>query len=155
MLWCHRLFNLSLTTGFFPESWKLARIVPVPKLMVMSAPSNCCPTCISISSVMSKILDHVHQILSDFLSINYALSVRQWGFLPGKSTESTLLTVTHDWLHQLEMGNEVCSSFFNLKKAFDSVSHHLLLHRLEEIATDPYIDSKLPYLPFTGSCCWW
>ena len=133
-----RLFNLSITTGSFPESWKLARIVPVPKSVVMSAPSNYRP--ISILSVVSKVLErHVHQFLSDFLSVNYPLSVRQWGFLPGRSTVSALLTVTHDWLHQLEMGNEVCSIFFDLKKAFDSVSHCLLLHRLEEIGSDPYV----------------
>ena len=56
-----RLFNLSLTNGSFPESWKLARIVPVPKSAVMSAPSNYHP--ISILSVVSKLLErHVHQI---------------------------------------------------------------------------------------------
>ena len=66
-----RLFNLSITTGCFPESWELARIVPVPK-SVVSAPSN------SILSVVSKFLEcHVHKILSDFLSVNYRLSIRR------------------------------------------------------------------------------
>ena len=78
-------------------------------------------------------------ILFNFLSDNYPLSARQCGFLPGRCTASALLTVTHDWLQQLEMGNEVCSIFFDLKKAFDSVPYSLLLHRLEEIATDPYV----------------
>ena len=128
----------SLTNGSFPESWKLARIVPVPMSAVMTAPSNYHP--ISILSVVSKLLErHVHQILFDFLSISYPLSVRQWGFLPGRCTAPALLTVTHDWLQQVEMGNEVCSIFFNLKKAFDSFPHHLLHQRLEEIETDPYI----------------
>ena len=114
------LFNLSLTTGSFPESWKLARIVPVPKSDALSAPSNYRP--ISILSVLSKLLEcHVHQILLDFLCINHPLSMCQWGFLPGRCTASTLLTVTHDWLQQLEVGNNVCSLFFDLKKAFDGV----------------------------------
>ena len=132
------LFNLSLATGSFPDSWKLARIVLVPKSDALTAPSNYRP--ISILSVLSKLLErHVHQILLDFLCINHPLSMCQWGFLPGRCTASALLTVTHDWLQQLEVGNDVCSVFFDLKKAFDSVSHHLLLYRLEEISIDPYI----------------
>ena len=50
-----------------------------------------------------------------------------------------MLTVSHDWLQHLEIGNEMCSIFFDLKKAFDIVHHHgVQLHRLEEIAVDPY-----------------
>ena len=49
------------------------------------------------------------------------------------------IAVTHEWLQQLELGNEVCSIFFDLKRAFDSVSHSLLLQSLVEIEADPYI----------------
>ena len=49
------------------------------------------------------------------------------------------IKVTHDWLQQLEQGNEVCSVFFDLKKAFDSVPHHLLLQRLVQFNTNPFI----------------
>jgi hypothetical protein len=45
-----RLFNLSITTGSFPELWKFSRIVPVPKSVVRTAPSNYRP--ISILSVV-------------------------------------------------------------------------------------------------------
>ena len=133
-----KLFNLSLTSGAFPEAWKLARIVPVPKSGDMSSPSNYRP--ISILSIVSKLLEHhVYQLLFQHLRTNYPISSKQWGFLPGRCTSSALLTVTHDWLHQLELGNEVCSVFFDLKKAFDSVPHSLLLQRLCEIHTDPFI----------------
>ena len=124
-----RLFNLSLTSGTFPESWKLARIVPVPKATDMTSPSNYRP--ISILSIVSKLLErHVHQLLFQHLCNYSPISHRQWGFLPGRSTSSALLSVTHDWLQQLEQGNEICSVFFDLRKAFDSVPHHLLLQRL-------------------------
>ena len=92
-----RIFNLSLSTGTFPNSWKLARIVPVPKSGDSADPTNYRP--ISILSVVSKLLErHVHQSIFRYLSIHHPLSVRQWGFLPGRCTASALLSVTHKWL---------------------------------------------------------
>ena len=133
-----RLFNLSLSTGTFPNSWKLARIVPVPKSGDSADPTNYRP--ISILSVVSKLLErHVHQLIFRYLSIHHPLSVRQWGFLPGRCTASALLSVTHDWLQQLELGIDTCVIFFDLRKAFDSVSHSLLLQRLEEIGINEYL----------------
>ena len=133
-----KLFNKSLTSGKFPQAWKMARVVPVPKAGDTSSVSNYRP--ISILSVVSKLLEkHIHRLLFDHLCNKYPLSSRQWGFLPGRSATSALLSVTHDWLEQLEQGKEVCSIFFDLRKAFDSVPHCLLLQKLCEIGTNPYI----------------
>lgn len=133
-----RLFNISLSTGVLPNTWKQARIVPVPKSGNTSDPSNYRP--ISILSVVSKLLErHVHQLLLHHLTVNHPLSARQWGFLPQRCTASALLSVTHDWLQQLELGNETCVVFFDLKKAFDSVPHSLLLQRLHEIDVNQYL----------------
>ena len=43
--------------------------------------------------------------------------------MAGKSTTSALLTVTHDILNSLDDGDKVCTVFYDLKKAFDSVPH--------------------------------
>ena len=133
-----RLFNLSLTTGCFPDDWKLARVVPVPKSSDHSSPSNYQP--ISILLILSKLLErHVYGLIFYHLRDNCPISSRQWGFLPGRSSVSALLSVTHEWLKNLEDGNEVCSVYFDLRKAFDSVPHRLLLQKLSDIQLDPYI----------------
>ena len=134
-----RLFNLSLSTGILPDPWKRARIVPIPKsTQNQSSPTNYRP--ISILPLVSKLLEkHVHKLLFCHLHENYPISSRQWGFLPGRSAQSALLSVTHNWFQQLEKGNEVCCVFFDLKKAFDSVPHSLLIQKLSEIVVDPYI----------------
>ena len=62
----------------------------------------------------------------------------QWGFLPGISTTSALLSATYDWFTQIEAGNEVAAVFFYLTKAFDSVPHSLLLSKLEDSGLEPY-----------------
>ena len=89
-----RLFNLSLATGSFPEAWKMARIVPIPKTSTSSSsPSGYRP--ISILSIISKILEkHVHQLIFQHLCVHHPLSSKQWGFLPGRSTASALLSLT-------------------------------------------------------------
>ena len=133
-----KLFNLSLTSGKLPSAWKLARVVPVPKSNDLSAPSNYRP--ISILSIISKIMERcVYQTIFDHLCVCYPLSARQWGFLPGRSTTSALLAVTHDWLSNLDNGIEVCTVYLDLRKAFDSVPHCALLQKLYNIHLDPYI----------------
>ena len=52
-----RLFNLSLSSGCFPDAWKMARVVPVPKSTDMSVPPNYRP--ISIPPIISKVLERV------------------------------------------------------------------------------------------------
>ena len=64
---------------------------------------------------------------------------RQCGFMTGRSISSALLTVTHDVLHSLDDGNEVCSIFFDLKKAFDSVPHQKLIDKLINAGVCPYL----------------
>ena len=63
----------------------------------------------------------------------------QWGFQSGKSTVSALLYVIHEWFKELEAGNEVCAIFFDIRKAFDSVPHQLLLDKLHALNLDPVI----------------
>ena len=82
---------------------------------------------------------HVHHLLFEHLCSYYPISVRQWGFLPGRSTSSALIYVIHDWMAHLDNNQEVYSVFFDIRKAFDSVSHELLLTKLARIQVNPYI----------------
>ena len=81
----------------------------------------------------------MHQLIFQHLRTHHPLTNKQWGFLPGRSTSSALLSVTNDWLVHLEKGKEVCTIFFDLRKAFDSVPHNLLLQRLIQMNVDPFI----------------
>ena len=52
---------------------------------------------------------------------------------------SALLTTTHDWFVKLEAGKEVCSVFFDLQKAFDSVPHRELVEKLCKLHISPVV----------------
>ncbi len=132
------LFNLSLKTGCFPTDWKFARVVPIPKSGDPQSPANYRP--ISILSILSKLLErHVHRVLSHHLSINCPLSHSQWGFTKGKSTTTALLSYTHECQQALDSSVELCSVFFDLSKAFDTVPHQPLLYKLSALQVNPFI----------------
>ena len=57
------------------------------------------------------------------------LTKDQWGFTPGKSTVTALLSSFYDILQLLESGADVSFVFFDLRKAFDSVHHLPLLQK--------------------------
>ena len=86
---------------------------------------------ISLLSVVSKPLErHIHFLLTLHLDVNDPISEQ---YQQGKSTFTFLFTVVHNWLRILESGQEVCSIFFDLKKAFDSVPHWPLMAKLEKL----------------------
>ena len=133
-----KLFNLSISTGVFPEAWKVSSIVPIPKASDRANPTNYRP--ISLLAVISKMLErHFHSLISSYLSENHPLANIQWGFQAGKSTVAALIATTHDWLTQLEVGRDIGSIFFDLKKAFDTVPHKALLDKLQQLNVSPFI----------------
>ena len=130
-----KLFNISLKLGRFPNIWKTSAIVPIPKNSNRKEASNYRP--ISLLPIVSKLLErHVHRYITMFLNEANPLSNRQWGFQVGRSTVTALLTVTHDWFKALESRQDVCSVFFDLKKAFDSVPHQPLMDKLHSYGLD-------------------
>ena len=59
------------------------------------------------------------------------------------STVTAVLSLTHDWLMQLDKNHEVCCIFFDFKKAFDSIPHVLLFGKLELLNLPSFILSWL------------
>ena len=133
-----KLFNLSISTGMFPNKWKVSSVVPIPKSADKRNPGNYRP--ISLLPVLSKLLErHIFSLLSKHLDQSHPISDSQWGFQAGKSTTTALLETTNNWFQLLESGREVGAVFFDFRKAFDSVPHRLLLRKLEDINLHPLL----------------
>ena len=76
---------------------------------------------------------YVFNFLLDLITADNILSDNQFGFRPGFSTESALLSVTQSWFNYLDCHKSICAVFFDLTKAFDSVPHVPLLDTLSRL----------------------
>jgi hypothetical protein len=77
------IFNLSISTGIFPDKFKVSRTVPIFKSGNSELCDNYCP--ISLLSSLSKILEKLISIqLTNHLELNNLLYEHQYGFQRNK-----------------------------------------------------------------------
>ena len=123
------IFNQWLDLGIFPDDLKIARVFPVYKNGSSENVANYRP--ISVLPIFSKILEKcMYNRLFDFISKCNILSLNQYGFRPGHSTSSALIDFVHT-VTALDNKKYMIAMFLDLKKAFDTVDHAILLHKLE------------------------
>ena len=124
------LLNFSLEHGQLANDWKLARVTPVPKEGSSENLDNFRP--VSVLPVIAKILERVvHRQLYAYLQRHSILNVAQSGFRPHHTTQDVLVSTIDDWRQALDEDKLVGSIMVDLSKAFDMVSHSILLRKLE------------------------
>lgn len=125
------LFNLSMSKGIFPESLKEAIVVPLHKGGDPSQMTNYRP--ISLLSTISKLFEKIiHGRLISFWTKYNIFSNKQFGFLPGRSTEMAIFSHMKEIVGGIEGGEFVASIYLDIMKAFDAVQHDTLLAKLEK-----------------------
>lgn len=123
------VYNFSLQTGQFPEMWKMSSVRPIPKTNNPKSPSDFRP--ISIICALSKPLEQtVCKQITSFLSTNNLLEPLQSGFRSNHSTCTAALKFTTDMKLAMDSKNIIIVVFFDFAKAFPSVNHSLLVHKL-------------------------
>jgi len=154
------LFNDSLTTGTIPNSWKQANVVPIHKKGTKHQPSNYRP--ISLLPVISKILERcIYNRIIDFILPK--ITSLQHGFLRNRSTATQLLEVFSNINTILDTGDQADVVYFDLSKAFDSVPHKLLIHKLQSFGItgmllkwlENYLTNRSQRVAFNGVYSEW
>ena len=124
------IFQRCVSTGTFPDSWKLANVQPIYKKNNRQMKSNYRP--ISLLPLCGKVLEKIifDQVYS-FLDQNRLISTMQSGFRPGDSCIFQLISITSEIYRNFEKHDETRAVFLDISKAFDKVWHKGLIHKLK------------------------
>lgn len=123
------IFNNSMKKGIVPSVWKLAKVSPIYKSNDPHNVSNYRP--ISVLPVIMKTFERiVYNQVATHLAKHQLLYKYQSGFRTKFSTETALLDVNEYITNAFDTGQMVGAIFLDLKKAFDTVDHKILIHKL-------------------------
>lgn len=125
------LFNKCIEEGVFPSVFKIAEVIPIFKSGNRKLVTNYRP--ISLLHPLSKLFEKcIHSRLDKFLTKNQLLYNNQFGFRSNSSTEHAVTRIFNQISQNVDENKVVCTVFLDLKKAFDTVNHAILLKKLHK-----------------------
>ena len=153
-----QIFNLSLSTGVYPDIFKIAKAIPIFKKGSQLCTSNYRP--ISLLSNLNKILEKLmFNRMYEFLEKYKCIYKLQFGFRKKHSTNHALIEITENIRKALDNNKFACGIFIDLQKAFDTVNHSILTNKLNHygirgIANNwfkSYLKNRSQYVSIQGS----
>ena len=137
---------------------KIARIIPLFKSGDKQNVSNYRP--ISLLPQFSKILEKIfNNRLMNFLNSNNLLYLRQYGFRKNMSTSMAIMELVENITTAMDNGKFTIGVFIDLKKAFDTVDHSILVTKLDHYGIrgvakqwlSSYFENRKQYVCFIGT----
>ena len=149
------IINTSLSTSAFPESLKIAKVIPVFKAGDPTLFSNYRP--ISILPAFSKLFEKViYNRLINFLNLHNILYSTQFGFRNNHSSASALIDLINNISSAIDRNETTLGIFLDLSKAFDTINHEILCQKLQHYGIRDtalawikgYLEDRTQYVQF-------
>ena len=135
----------------------LAHIIPIHKGGSTQEVNNFRP--IALLSIFDKIMEKImHKKLYHFLEENNILFKKQFSFRKNNSTVYALIEITEKIKKSIDSGLYGCGIFIDLRKAFDTVNHDILLMKLQHYGIrsnmlswfKSYLTDRKQFVSFNG-----
>ena len=123
-----KIINNSFQSGVFPDPLKISKVIPIHKEGPTDDLNNYRP--ISLLSIFDKIIEKaMHKKLYSFLDQHNILFKNQFGFRKNNSTTYALMDLTEQIKESIDSKKFGCGVFIDIRKAFDTVNHKILLKK--------------------------
>jgi len=123
------IFNTCIDGGDFPDLMKNSKLIPLYKSGSASDPSNYRP--ISVLPIFSKVFEKLMLLqLQAFFNKHKILHNSQFGFTKGRSTTDAGVELISYIYEAWDGSRDALGIFCDLSKAFDCVSHEILIGKL-------------------------
>ncbi|CAM5094633.1 unnamed protein product [Eretmochelys imbricata] len=156
------IFENSWRMGEVPDDWKKANVVPIFKKGKKEDPGNYRP--VSLTSVPGKIMEQVlKESILKYLHERKVIRNSQHGFTKGRSCLTNLIAFYDEITGSVDEGKAVDVLYLDFSKAFDTVSHSILVSKLRKYGLDEctirwvesWLDCRAQRVVINGSMSSW
>ena len=147
------IFNASIESKIFPDDFKIAIVTPIFKEGETDELGNYRP--ISVISSAARVFEKlIYYQLYEFFTKHDVLGHNQWGFRSRHSTALALIDCSNNWFINIDRGGITSTVLLDIKKAFDTIDHDILLNKLNHSGIrDEELGFMRSYLSNRKQCC--